>query len=66
MILRSYYHIQGEHVYLTVFVGPHEGALGKAGDLVMRMEEFADLLQNNVKVDFRPVGPQEESGGRTS
>jgi hypothetical protein len=34
----------GGHVHCRLFSGPHEGALGKCGELCMRVEEF-DLYQ---------------------
>ena len=40
MIFRMYYRILGGHAHCRLFVGPHEGTLGKCGDLCMRTEEF--------------------------
>jgi hypothetical protein len=40
MIFRLYYETSGGHVHCRFFAGPHEGALGKCGDLTMRVEGF--------------------------
>lgn len=45
MIFRLYHFTQGGHVHCRLFAGPHNGALGKCGDLVMRTGDF-DLFKN--------------------
>jgi hypothetical protein len=40
VIFRIRYVTAGGHVHCRFFTGPHEGALGKCGDLVMRVNEF--------------------------
>lgn len=47
----------GGHVHMRVFVGKEGFTLGKAGDLVMRTDEFAELqrlaaAQSEVAVEF--------------
>ena len=40
MIFRIHHETQGGHVHCRFFSGPHDGALGKCGELTMRVEEF--------------------------
>lgn len=54
-MIKIRYKQRGAHVHMSVFVGPHTGALGKAGELTMREDEFADLrsmLQTNDRFIF--------------
>lgn len=57
MIFRIYHETLGGHVHMRVFAGKSEGALGKCGDLTMRVEEF-EVFRNfrgpAFAVDFRP------------
>lgn len=44
---------KGGHIHIRVFAGPHEWALGKCGDLVMRPEEWDEFrlsLKDRVSV----------------
>lgn len=63
MIFRLYHETQGGHVHLRLFAGPHEGALGKCGDLVMRIEEFASLVDACPMIDYSPSVPKGNSDG---
>ena len=45
----------GGHVRMQVFAGKAEGALGKCGDLVMRVEEF-ERFRSIVPIEFRERG----------
>jgi hypothetical protein len=40
MLIKTRAEQLGAHVHVQVFVGKHEGALGRAGTLVMRPEEW--------------------------
>ena len=40
MMFRCYYRRAGGHVHMRIFCGIREGALGKCGNLCMRVEEF--------------------------
>jgi hypothetical protein len=40
MLIKTRAEQLGAHVHVQVFVGKHEGALGLAGTLVMRPEEW--------------------------
>jgi hypothetical protein len=55
MIWRIYYARKGKHVHCRVFVGPIEGALGKAGDLCMDVDQFEEFtrVRQVVAIDFR-------------
>jgi hypothetical protein len=44
MIWRMYYRKAGGHVHCRLFCGVQEGALGKCGDLTMRVEEFDEFF----------------------
>ena len=41
MIFRVYHETKGGHVHIRLFAGKRDGALGKCGDLCMRVEEFS-------------------------
>lgn len=43
MIFRVRHRIIGGHVHIRFFAGAHEGALGKCGDLIMRIDEFSEF-----------------------
>ena len=53
MIFRIYHETAGGHVHMRVFAGKRDGALGKCGDLCMRVEEFEEF-RNCSLIDFRP------------
>jgi hypothetical protein len=53
MIFRIYHETLGGHVHMRVFAGKAEGALGKCGDLTMRVDEF-EVFRNCSLIDFRP------------
>ena len=55
MIFRIYYEAAGGHVHMRVFAGKRDGALGKCGDLCMRIEEFDDFraLTQHSQIEFR-------------
>lgn len=52
MIVRIYHKRLGGHVHMRVFAGETEGALGKAGDLCLRVEEFNALLGQTPTIEF--------------
>ena len=53
MIFRLYHETKGGHVHCRFFAGPHDGALGKCGDLTMKVEEF-DLFRTAATfIQFR-------------
>lgn len=54
MIFRIYYEKRGGHVHCRLFAGEQEGALGKCGDLCMRVEEFSNFMRLRRLVEFRP------------
>ena len=55
MIFRIYHETLGGHVHMRVFAGKSEGALGKCGDLCMRVGEFEAFVTLNVGlIEFRP------------
>lgn len=60
MIFRVYHQTLGGHVHMKFYAGVHEGALGKCGNLTMRIEEFA-IFKSATKfiqfVDARPSQP---------
>jgi len=43
---------------MRIFAGPHEGALGKCGDLTMRNEEFKLFRDAATFIQFLPEAPQ--------
>ena len=45
MIFRLYHDTRGGHVHCRLFSGRNDGALGKCGDFVMRVEEFALFIR---------------------
>jgi hypothetical protein len=53
MIFRLRYRMLGGHVHCRLFAGTHEGALGKCGDLVMRIEEFELFKAAASFIQFR-------------
>lgn len=55
MIWRIYYRSKGNHVHCRLFCGPQEGALGKAGELTLRQNEFTEFtqLRKVLAMDFR-------------
>ena len=56
MIFRLYHETKGGHVHCRLFAGPHEGALGKCGDLTMRAEEFEQFAwATRSRVEFDPA-----------
>lgn len=54
MIFRLYYELRGAHVHCRLFAGPHDGALGKCGDLTMRGEEFEQFMERCPTIEYRP------------
>jgi hypothetical protein len=52
-IFRLYYEVRGGHVHCRLFAGPREGALGKCGDLTMRIEEFERFKEAAGFIQFR-------------
>lgn len=60
MIFRIYHETAGGHVHMRVFAGPREGALGKCGDLCMRVDEFEVFRLIGIDgpayacIDFQP------------
>ena len=55
MIFRLYHETKGGHVHCRFFSGPHEGALGKCGELVMRVEEFEQFAwDTRSRIEFDP------------
>jgi hypothetical protein len=54
MIFRLYHETRGAHEHCRLFAGDHEGALGKCGDLVMRVQEFAQFRASATFIQFRP------------
>ena len=63
MIFRLYHETRGEHVHCRLFAGPHDGALGKCGDLVMRVAEFESLVDACPMIDYFPRLPNGNSDG---
>lgn len=53
MIFRCYHETKGAHVHCRFFSGPHEGALGKNGDLCFRASEFAVFQKAAPFMQFR-------------
>lgn len=56
MIFRVRYYpepLAGAHVHCRLFAGPHDGALGKCGDLTMRHEEFRRFMRVRG-IEFEP------------
>ncbi len=53
MIFRLYHETKGGHVHCRLFSGPHDGALGKCGDLTMKVEEFALFQGSATFIQFR-------------
>jgi len=50
-----YYNKRGAHVHCRLFCGVQEGALGKCGELVMKVDEFTEFtrLRKVLAMDFR-------------
>ncbi len=53
MIFRLYHETKGGHVHCRLFAGPHDGALGKCGDLTMKVEEFKWFRSAATFIQFR-------------
>ena len=53
MIFRLYHETQGGHVHCRFFAGPHDGALGKCGDLTMTVAEFDVFKENTPFIQYR-------------
>lgn len=53
MIFRLLYETAGGHVHCRLFAGSHDGALGKCGDITMRVEEFAIFRAAATFIQFR-------------
>lgn len=53
MIFRLFHETRGGHVHCRLFVGPHEGALGKCGDITMRVNEFELFKDAATFIQFR-------------
>ncbi len=53
MIFRIYHETKGGHVHMRVFSGSHDGALGKCGDLCMRVNEFDAFREACNFIQFR-------------
>lgn len=58
VIFRIRFEQAGGHVHMRLFSGPHEGALGKCGDLCMRVEEFYQFRDIATFVQFVTAAPQ--------
>ena len=58
MIFRIRYEQLGGHTHMRMFAGPHDGALGKCGDLTMRNEEFKLFRDAATFIQFKPELPQ--------
>lgn len=56
MIFRIYHETKGGHVHMRVFSGAHEGAIGKCGDLCMRIDEFDQFKEAATFIQFRREG----------
>lgn len=56
MIFRIYHETLGGHVHMRLFAGKRNGALGKCGDLTMRVEEFTAFqsLMQYSQIEFYP------------
>jgi hypothetical protein len=54
MIFRVRYALAGAHVHCRLFSGQAEGALGKCGDFVMRLEEFRAFMAMKRWIHFVP------------
>lgn len=59
-IFRLYHETAGGHVHCRLFAGPREGALGKCGDLTMRVEEFEEFHVAAGFIQFRAENKREE------
>lgn len=53
MIFRCYHETLGGHVHLRLFAGKQDGALGKCGDLTMRVDEFECFRRATPGFEFR-------------
>lgn len=53
MIFRLYHETLGGHVHCRLFSGKHDGALGKCGEIVMRVDEFAIFREAAGFIQFR-------------
>ena len=53
MIFRLYHVTLGGHVHCRLFAGKGEGALGKCGDLTMRVDEFELFRAAATFIQFR-------------
>ena len=45
MIFRLYHETRGGHVHCRRFAGKHDGALGKCGNLTMKVDEFEAFVE---------------------
>lgn len=63
MIFRILHETKGGHVHCRLFAGPHEGALGKCGELTMRANEFASFADACPMIDYVPDIPKGNSDG---
>ena len=63
MIFRLHHETKGGHVHCRFFAGKHEGALGKCGELTLRVEEFASLVDACPMIDYSPRLPKGNSSG---
>src|SRR5262245_9072535 len=61
MIFRLYHETAGGHVHCRLFAGRHEGALGKCGTFVMRIEEFESFVDACPMIDYFPRLPKNNS-----
>jgi hypothetical protein len=62
MLFRFRFKVAGAHTYVRVFAGKEGGTLGKAGNLVFRNEEWADLaplLEGAPHSSFVEIVPEE-------
>lgn len=66
MIFRVRYELAGGHVYMRFFSGPHEGALGKCGNLCMRAEEFGMFRNAATFMQFVPEATEQPMYPRCS
>ena len=53
MIFRLYHETRGGHVHCRRFAGKHDGALGKCGNLTMKVDEFEAFVRRFAFIELR-------------
>jgi hypothetical protein len=54
--IHVHYEIAGSHVHMAIFAGLGEATtLGKAGDLVLRVEEFESFKKGYANWEFKEI-----------